>query len=136
MKYKKVVITEDQLRLIYDVWQKPCNVRLILTVYRVKEYDHYTDIQIIVTSHSGLKTCYLEYANSKQEQYIFSFAYTDNSYDTFANCISKILSSSEIQERIKRANTSGMFEEDREIQIMTYKNSLDEHGNIVLKEGK
>lgn len=126
MRYKKVIITEDQMRLIYDIWQRPCNVRLTLNVYTVEEYDNDVEIQIDVTNSKGLKSFTLEYDNGHNyKPYILGFTYTNNnSYDAFVECISKALSTPRIQERIKKINASGIFEEERDIQIMTYKNSL------------
>ena len=134
MRSKTVVITEDQLRLIYDIWHASFNCHLTVVVYTVHEYDNDTNIQFRVQNNRGVKDCILEYDNEQHQQYILSLTYNNNSYETIVQVLSEMLSLPLYKERIKKANTCGIFDEDRDIKIMTYMNSLDEHGNIVLKE--
>lgn len=124
MRSKTIVITEDQMRLIYDIWQRPCEVYLTLIVYTVHEFDNDTNIQFRVQNYRGLTDCVLEYDNGKQQQYILSLTYNNNSYETIVQVLSEMLSLPRYKERIKKANTCGIFDEDRDIKIMTYMNSL------------
>lgn len=134
MRRNRVVITEEQLRLMYEIWQKSFNCHLTIIVYTIHEYDNDTNIQFHVQNNRGVKDCVLEYDNKKHQHYILSFTYNNNSYETIVQVLSEMLSRPQYKARIKKANTCGMFDEDRDIKIMTYMNSLDEHGNIVLKE--
>ena len=124
MRSKTIVITEDQLRLIYDIWQKSFNCHLTIIVYTVHEYDNDTNIQFRVQNNRGAKDCVLEYDNKQHQHYILSLTYNNNSYETIVQVLSKMLSLPLYKERIKKANTCGMFDEDRDIKIMTYMNSI------------
>lgn len=128
-----MVITEDQMRLIYDIWQRPCEVYLTLIVYTVHEFGNDTNIQVRVQNYRGLTDFVLEYDNGKQQQYILSLTYNHNSYETFAKFLSQLLSLPRYQERIKKANSSGIFEEERDIKIMTYMNSIKD-GQVIWEE--
>ena len=124
MRSKTVVITEDQLRMIYDIWHASFNCHLTIIVYTIEEYDNKVNIQLRVQNNRGVKDCVLEYDNEKHQHYILSLTYNNNSYETIVQVLSKILSLPRYKERIKKANSSGIFDEDRDIKIMTYMNSL------------
>ena len=124
MRSKIIVITEDQLRLIYNVWHTSFNCHLIVIVYTIEEYDNKVNIQFRVQNNRGVKDCVLEYDNGQHQQYILSLTYNNNSYETIVQVLSEMLSLPRYKERIKKANTCGMFDEDRDIKIMTYMNSI------------
>lgn len=124
MRRKIVVITEEQLRLMYEIWHKSFNCHLTIIVYIVEEYDNKVKIQFRVQNNRGVKDCVLEYDNGKHQKYILSFTYNNNSYETFIQVLSEMLSLSLYKERIKKVNTCGIFDEDRDIKIMTYMNSI------------
>jgi len=124
MRRKIVVITEDQLRLMYEIWHKSFNCHLTIIVYTVEEYDNKVNIQFRVQNDRGVKDCILEYDNGQHQHYILSLTYNNNSYETIVQVLSEMLSLPLYKERIKKVNTCGIFDEDRDIKIMTYMNSL------------
>lgn len=140
---KVITITEDQLRYIYDSLNSSYNFEhqdsvILERIYNPPDFSVGIELISLVSDGGrfrGFSLSYQQYQDPHRKCNIYTLGFTNERYDDFVHIVSKVLSLPVYQRAIEGANEI-LLHNTIDLKIMTYKNSLDEHGNIVLKEEK
>jgi len=139
MKSKTIVITEEQLRYIYNSLNSSYTFEhqdsvILERIYNPPEFSVGIELISLVSDDGrfrGFSLSYQQYQDPHRKCNIYTFGFADESYEDFVDIISKVLSLSVYQLAIKGANEI-LLHNTIDIKLMTYKNKLDENGKVVL----
>lgn len=127
MNQEVVVITEDHLRFIYEVLNKPYMVSSRMSIYSDQYADGtFTDIEIeILNDGKKFRVFKIQYNLDDQcETVVLRYEYnTDESFDHLVTSLTDLIESEKFKRLVERENTGGNFEEDKNIVFKTYKSA-------------
>lgn len=139
MKSKIIIITDDQLRYIYNSLNSSYTFEhqdsvILERIYNPPEFSVGIELISLVSDDGrfrGFSLSYQQYQDPHRKCNIYTLGFADESYEDFVYIISKVLSLPVYQLAIKGANEI-LLHNAIDVKLMTYKNKLDENGKVVL----
>ena len=139
MKSKIIIITDDQLRYIYNSLNSSYTFEhqdsvILERIYNPPEFSVGIELISLVSADGrfrGFSLSYQQYQDPHRKCNIYTLGFADESYEHFVYIISKALSLPTYQLAIKGANEV-LLHNTIDLKIMTYKNKIDENGKVVL----
>ena len=125
MEQEVIVLTEEQIRFIYEVLNKPYIVRATMTIYTECRPDDCTMIDISLDNDtSKFKWINLVYNLDNQcETVVLDQRYTNESYEELVQLLTDAFETTEFKKRVHAANTGGNFDKHKNIVFKTYKSA-------------